>query len=41
MDHRDVFLSPEQHARDDHLCTCVSRAASVHGEPATLVLDVP
>ncbi|WP_432854102.1 PDR/VanB family oxidoreductase [Amycolatopsis sp. CA-161197] len=41
VDHRDVFLSPEQHAQDDHLCTCVSRAASVHGEPATLVLDVP
>jgi vanillate O-demethylase ferredoxin subunit len=25
IDHRDVFLSPAQHARNDKLCVCVSR----------------
>jgi ferredoxin-NADP reductase len=45
VDHRDVFLSDEQHAEGGYLCACVSRVAScsgpASGRPPRLVLDLP
>ena len=35
IDHRDAFLSPEDKARGDHMCLCVSRA-----KEAVITLDL-
>ena len=43
LDHRDVFLSADQHATGRTLCTCVSRVVAPVGGagPGVLVLDLP
>ncbi len=49
IDHRDVFLSEEQHRKNDRLQCCVSRVVSArtaglagaNGQPAVLTIDVP
>jgi len=49
IDHRDVFLSDEQHEAGDRIQTCVSRVVSsrtggladADGRPATVTIDVP
>ena len=43
LDHRDVFLSAQQHATDRTVCTCVTRAvAAPDGDGlAVLTLDLP
>src|SRR4051812_5708861 len=49
IDHRDVFLSDEQHDANDRLQSCVSRVvgprtgglADADGQPAAVVIDVP
>ncbi|MEZ0166000.1 2Fe-2S iron-sulfur cluster-binding protein [Kineococcus sp. LSe6-4] len=42
LDHRDVFLSPQQQESAEALCVCVSRvAAGPEGNDPLLVLDLP
>ena len=49
IDHRDVFLSEEQHAAGDRLQACVSRVVSprtgglagADGQQAAVTIDVP
>jgi ferredoxin-NADP reductase len=49
IDHRDVFFSDAQHALNDRMCTCVSRAVSprtggtdgTRGQAAVLTIDIP
>jgi vanillate O-demethylase ferredoxin subunit len=48
LDHRDVFLSDEQHAEGERMQACVSRAVSARtagtaGAPdgAVVTIDVP
>jgi ferredoxin-NADP reductase len=49
IDHRDVFLSDEQHQAGDRLQACVSRVVSprtgglagADGQPASVTIDVP
>lgn len=45
IDHRDVFLSPEQKSDGRTLCACVSRVAAgdeaPRSTPATLTIDLP
>jgi hypothetical protein len=49
IDHRDVFLSDEQHQAGDRLQTCVSRVVSprtgglggADGQQAAVTIDVP